>query len=91
MGMLVNNFLRKIRFSKEKELIRKGMQFLVDGKSITIKEKIKTDYRPHKHLKWNKFQCYIGISTDGQRMYIQESDVMCSIRQTTKTGTHAFN
>ena len=78
-------------FSKEKELIRIGMQFLIDGNIVTIKQKVRSTYKKHKHMRYNPFQCYQAESLSGQRMYIQQSDVMCNVRETKKVGTNAIN
>jgi len=80
----VKIFRRKKSFSDS--VLEKGKTVVVNGQEVVIFKRVKAD-TGQKGIVYNNFQSFIGMTKNGQRMYIQESDVACKIKLT-KTIIH---
>lgn len=68
---------------KSDEVLTKGKILMVNGQEVKVIKRVRQrhgEFNPHGKLKYNGFQSFVAQSITGQRMYIQESDVACRVR-----------
>ena len=75
-----SKLLKLFKRDNSDAVISIGKEIIYQGKPAIIKKRIKSDLDLKEH-KYNCFQQYVAQLSDGQMVFVQESDIACPIKK----------